>query len=300
MAFAEDVRSWRYRDVVLLVDDPAHSAIATMARLWGNNGLRIRVLGPGDAESDRLSSAALGGLDATLVLMVEDKAGAVEAREHVLWASLQDKYCGDAQRAGQHFAAITTGGNRLAELALLHRYHKVFSDSSGVDDIHRVFGFTGLVTAMLTGVDPGRLLTKVKAMADACRTDRLDANPGISLGVLLGSMAKHGRNHVILLASKSLRPMSTWIGQLLSAATLRLEQDERKSSSGPGMRIWPEIHPIACSCRCRLTTIHPPSPRSRWNPSISPDIPSCKSRCMTSSTSWRRCIAGRWPRWWQP
>lgn len=247
MAFAEDVRSWRYRDVVMLVDDPAHSAIATMARLWGNNGLRMRVLGPGDAESDRLSSAALGGLDATLVLMVEDKAGAVEAREHVLWAALQDKYCGDAQRAGQHFAAITTGGNRLAELALLHRYHKVFSDSSGVDDIHRVFGFTGLVTAMLAGVDPGRLLTKVKAMADACRTDRLDANPGISLGVLLGSMAKHGRNHVILLASKSLRPLSTWIGQLLSAATrtgraeILVGTGDENLASNPPNRVFVQV-----------------------------------------------------------
>jgi ribose 5-phosphate isomerase B len=247
MAFAEDVRSWRYRDVVLLVEDPAHSAIATMARLWGSHGLRMHVLGPSDTEPGRLPSAALGGVDATLVLVVEDEAGAVEAREHLLWAALQDKYCGDAQRAGQHFAAITTGGSRPAELALLHRYHKVFSESSGLDDIHRVFGFAGLVTAMLAGVDPGRLLAKVKAMADACRIDRLEANPGVSLGVLLGSMAKHGRNHVILLVSQSLRPISTWIGQLLSAATrsgraeILVGTGDRTPTSNPPNRVFVQL-----------------------------------------------------------
>jgi len=56
-------------------------------------------------------------------------------------------------------------------------------------------------------------------MAEVCRGDQLESNPGTSLGILLGAMAKQGRNKVTLLASPSLLSLGPWISQLLSAST---------------------------------------------------------------------------------
>jgi ribose 5-phosphate isomerase B len=217
MSFAEDVRQGHARQLILLVDDPAKSSVVALARLWGGSGLRLQVLGGVDADGEPPSPRAPSGLDSSVILVIDDKNRMPSGREQALWSELHDKYCGDAQRAGRHFAAIAAPGSRLAEIARLHRYDKVFSEPAGTNDCHRIFGLAGLLTGMLCGVDPTRVLARTKAMAEACRSERLDSNPGVSLGVLVGAMAKHGRNRVTLLVSHSLQPMRGWIGQAFAS-----------------------------------------------------------------------------------
>ena len=78
--------------------------------------------------------------------------------------------------------------------------------------------------ATLLGLDPARLLARTKAMVESCRGDRLEENPGASLGVLLGALAKHGRNKLTLLPSKSLLPLGPWIARVLALATGRRDK----------------------------------------------------------------------------
>jgi RpiB/LacA/LacB family sugar-phosphate isomerase len=220
-AFAEHVRQARLKDVILLLDSEKDSAIASVCRAWGTSGMSIHVV-PAKGAGRRSHSDDTIHLESTLVLLCSPAARMskeLQGEEHRLWSTMLDHCLGNAQRAGQHFAALTTSGSDLAHVAESHRYAKVFSDPSGVPECFGVLGFAGLVPAMLAGLDPVRLVARAKAMAEACQGERLEDNPGASLGVLLGAMAKHGRDKLTVLASKSLEPLVQWIALLMQRAT---------------------------------------------------------------------------------
>ena len=223
-SFAREVRRLPLKDLVLLVEDGTHSPAAAMTRACGFNGLRVHIVGAANSGVDPAGPDALPEhlqLGNTFVLVVAKPGGspAIEAAERSLWSKFLAKYADSAERAGQHFAAITTADSRLAGIAREHCYRKVFLDATDVHILFGLLGFEGLVPAALLGHDPARLLARATVMADACRKDQLEANPGASLGILLGSMAKHGRHKLTLLLSKSLQPLGTWIAQMLDSAT---------------------------------------------------------------------------------
>jgi len=195
-----------------------------MARACSSRGTRVRVLSGSDPGADEPAPATLFEqvqLNTTFVLVV-GRSGAIkgiENTERLVWSRILERRDGDIERAGQHFAAITSVGGRLAEVARDHRYRRVFLDVPNVSDGFGLLGFEGLVPAALLGQDPAKLLARAAVMADACRSDRLEDNPGASLGVLLGSLAKHGRHKLTLLLSKTLSPLGTWIARLFADAT---------------------------------------------------------------------------------
>ena len=218
------VRQARFRDLVLVVEDAERSAAVDVARFWGSGSgaLRLHVLGSGEPSALATLEQSVH-LDTALVLSI---AGAgpctvVESKEQRLWSRMLELCGGDAKRAGSHFAAITSRQTRLAEIAESHHYRQVFLSAAGIDEAFTALGFEGFVPAMLLGLDPLRLLARTKAMVESCRGDRLEENPGASLGVLLGALAKHGRNKLTLLPSKSLLPLGPWIAQVLALATGR-------------------------------------------------------------------------------
>jgi RpiB/LacA/LacB family sugar-phosphate isomerase len=223
-AFAREARHLPLRDLVVLPADATGSGAAAIARACGGSGVRVHVVGAADPGSASSGHAALPErlrLNAAFVLVVSKRGerDGVAAREQALWSKFLTKYSGDAERAGQHFAAITTADDPLAEIARAHRYRKVFVDTADAGEGFGLLGFEGLVPAAVLGQDPARLLARAKVMADACRRERLEDNPGASLGILLGSMAKHGRHKLTLLLSKSWQPFGAWIAQLLAATT---------------------------------------------------------------------------------
>ncbi len=220
--FAAEIRHARFKDLILVVEDAQNSPTATVARIWSSEsgGLRLHVL----RNEDRSALTAVEEsvpFETALVLIVAGTGirKSVENKERLLWARMLDIYGGDAKRAGRHFVAIAPARDRLAEIAGGHRYRKVFPAADGVGECFGALGFEGLVPAVLLGLDPARLLARTRAMVEACRSDRFEDNPGASLGILLGAMAKHGRYKLTLLASKSLLSLGPWIAQVLACAT---------------------------------------------------------------------------------
>ena len=226
-SFTAEIRQARMRDLILLVDDAQNSAAAAVARFWGSGSgaLRLHVLASGD-HSALASLEKSIHLDTALVLAIAGAGPckAVESREQLLWSKMLELNGGDAKKAGSQFAAISCAQSRLTAIAQAHHYRKVFLGAAGIDAVFSGLGFEGVVPAALLGVDAGRLLTRTKAMVEACRGDRLEENPGASLGVLLGALAKHGRYKLTLLPSKSLLPLAPWIARALAVATGKNER----------------------------------------------------------------------------
>ena len=219
-SFIEEVRKARFTDLIVLVEGAERSPIIPLLQLWGSGGLALHILTSGKrlALTDLEASVQLR---TALVLAFAESGSsqAVAKMESLLWTKMLDLYAGDAKRAGGHFAAIAPAQSPLAEIAQAHNYRRAFVDAGEVGDSFRVLGFEGLVPAALFGIDPGRLLARAMAMVESCRGARLEDNPGVNLGILLGAMAKHGRFKLTLLVSKSLLAMGPWIAELLSVAT---------------------------------------------------------------------------------
>ncbi len=217
---AREARRLPVKDLVLLVEDPLASAAVTMGRICGGGGPRLHVVGPagpvGDGEDPETLSERVRR-STTLVLVATRSAHCpeLEAQEARLWTAVLASCGGDAPRAGKRFVAACGEGDWQA-LAREHHYRQCFVHDGPPNEDLALLGLGGLVTAALLGVDGDRLLQRAGAMATSCRKERVEDNPGVSLGILLGAMAKHGRRKLTLLLSRSLWPLGPWIARLLS------------------------------------------------------------------------------------
>ena len=56
-------------------------------------------------------------------------------------------------------------------------------------------------------------------MAKDCRESDAAKNPGVSLGLALGTAAKNGRDKVTLIASPAIYDLGAWLEQLIAEST---------------------------------------------------------------------------------
>jgi RpiB/LacA/LacB family sugar-phosphate isomerase len=218
-SLAVNVRQARLKDLVVLgraEDAPALAA----CRIWASasGGLRLHVLGEDASALATLESST--DLQSAFVLVVADEPAdkSIEGKERQVWARMLDLCGGDAERAGKQFAAVVPPQSPFEEIAHAHHYGEIFHSPAGVAESFSVLGYAGLVPATLFGLDVNRLLARAQAMAESCRSERLDTNPGVSLGLLIGALAKHSRNKLTLLLSKSLRTLGPWIADVMASA----------------------------------------------------------------------------------
>jgi hypothetical protein len=77
-----------------------------------------------------------------------------------------------------------------------------------------------MVPAALTGLDVKKLLDRADEMRAACGPDvRAEENPAAWLGVVLGELAKVGRDKLTLITSPSILPFGDWAEQLIAEST---------------------------------------------------------------------------------
>lgn len=124
------------------------------------------------------------------------------------------------EQAARHFMAITDPGTELDEEARAAGYWRVFY---GVPDIGGRFSALsdfGMAPAAIMGLDTKRLLESAGRMAAACRPEApLEANPGVVLGAILGTLATAGRDKLTLVASPPLGGFGAWLEQLVAEST---------------------------------------------------------------------------------
>jgi transaldolase/glucose-6-phosphate isomerase len=78
----------------------------------------------------------------------------------------------------------------------------------------------GLVPAAVMGVDLKALLTSTLKMVRSCGTDvPPSANPGVTLGVILGLMAAKGRDKLTIITSPGISDIGAWLEQLIAEST---------------------------------------------------------------------------------
>lgn len=132
------------------------------------------------------------------------------------WASASEQLA----NPGDHFIAITDPGSSLARLADERGFRTTIIADPDVGGRYSALSAFGLVPAGIVGADVQRLLASARTAAEACGPSAPAAsNPGIVLGVALGSAATSGRVVAHFDASDPAGSLPIWIEQLIAEST---------------------------------------------------------------------------------
>src|SRR5579885_2490434 len=124
------------------------------------------------------------------------------------------------ERAGHHFIAITDPGTPLESRAGQLRFRRVYHGIPSIGGRYSALSDFGLVPHAAAGLDTEKLLRRAAIMVEACKNPHTRQNPGILLGLILGTAAKvFNRNKVTLLCSRSIYDLGAWLEQLLAEST---------------------------------------------------------------------------------
>ena len=218
--FAGEVRDEGFRSAVLLGMGGSSLAPEVFGRVLGlaDDGLELHVLDSTDPTAVLAVEAAVD-LDRTLFVVASKSGGTTEtAAFHSYFYERVRARCGE--HAGAHFVAITDEGTSLENQALDQSFRAVFVNPGDIGGRYSALSFFGLVPAALMGADLARLLDGVDAMAAACGPDVPVAdNAALRLGVVLGELARHGRDKLTLVCAPPLAALGGWIEQLVAEST---------------------------------------------------------------------------------
>ncbi len=123
-------------------------------------------------------------------------------------------------KAGSHFIAITDPKTRLHVRAKAERFRGIYFAWHESPGRFSALSNLGLVPAALLGVEVEQLLQRAQIMAHSCASCvPPELNPGVRLGVTLGTLAEEGRDKVTLVLGPALTALGPWLEQLISEST---------------------------------------------------------------------------------
>jgi transaldolase/glucose-6-phosphate isomerase len=125
-----------------------------------------------------------------------------------------------AGRDGSRFIAITDPGSHMQQVAEQDGFRKIFYGVPSIGGRYSALSDFGMVPAAVMGVDAPRFLDQAESMALACSyCVPTNKNPGVLLGVLLGTLAQAKRDKVTIIASPGIFDLGAWLEQLLAEST---------------------------------------------------------------------------------
>jgi len=128
-----------------------------------------------------------------------------------------------SEHAGTRFMAVTDPGSRMEQVAAAHRFRRVLAGVPSIGGRYSALSDFGMAPAAIMGLDVGRFLGHAVAMTGRCGASVPPAeNPGVLLGIVLGVLARRGRDKVTLAVSPGIAGLGVWLEQLLAESTGKL------------------------------------------------------------------------------
>jgi glucose-6-phosphate isomerase len=222
--FGDAIREAGFRTAVVMGMGGSSLAPDVLHRTFGTTEgyLDLRIL---DSTDPAAVAAAVDDLDPLSTLwIVASKSGTTTeplAFQADAWARIDAalEAGGSGQAPGEFMVAITDPGASVEAIPHSDGFREVFLNPPNVGGRYSALTYVGLVPASLIGLDLDALLASADAMLGRCREPEPTDNPGVALGILLGTLAREGRDKVTFLADAELAAFGAWAEQLIAEST---------------------------------------------------------------------------------
>ena len=125
-----------------------------------------------------------------------------------------------ADKAGSRFVTITDPGSKLQLVAEADKFRHIFPGVPNIGGRYSALSNFGMVPAAVMGLDTKKFLERTEEMVQACASCvPVEENPGVMLGLILGTAAKAGRDKATIIASPGISDLGAWLEQLLAEST---------------------------------------------------------------------------------
>jgi transaldolase/glucose-6-phosphate isomerase len=242
---ADELRASGYDRALLLGMGGSSLAPEVFARTFGpaKGYLDVSVI---DSTDPQFILSWAGKLDysKTLFIVSTKSGGTVETLSFFKYFYNRTVEAIGADKAGEHFLAITDPGSKLADLAGEYDFRDTFLNDPDIGGRYSALSYFGLVPAALLGVDLKRLLDR--ALQAGCDCGDPDCSgggkgsasgpaagakhsggsgdPGALLGTIMGLLASGKapgprRDKLTIFTSPELESIGDWVEQLIAEST---------------------------------------------------------------------------------
>ena len=222
--FAAGIREAGFRNAVVMGMGGSSLAPDVLHRTFGvePGWLELRILDSTDPDAVRAILDPLDPLE-TLYIVASKSGTTTEplAFQAAAWARLEAalRARGSDQSPAEFMVAITDPGKGVEAIPHHDDLREVFLNPPDIGGRYSALTYVGLVPAALLGLDLDALLPRATAMLDRCRDPEPTTNPGVSLGLAMGALARAGRDKLAFLADPAIRSFGAWAEQLIAEST---------------------------------------------------------------------------------
>jgi len=122
------------------------------------------------------------------------------------------------ENPGDRFVAITDPGSKMEQVAKNDGFRYIFYGDPQIGGRYSALSNFGVVAATVAGLHVSQLFEEAaKAVAQAKQP--VENNPGVQLGLLLGSAANAGRDKFTIFTSPEIYDLGAWLEQLIAEST---------------------------------------------------------------------------------
>jgi len=219
-AFASEVRADGFTDVLLLGMGGSSLCPEVLAESFGPQAgaPRLHVLDSTDP-AQVVSVEQRVALATTLVIVASKSGSTLEP--NIFNAYFFDRMVAavGATEAPRHFVAITDPNSKLEAAATRDRFRGTFSGVASIGGRYSALSPFGLVPAAVMGLDLARWVASATDMAEKCALPAVDENPGVALGLVMGTAARLGVNKLTAIVSPRIYDLGAWLEQLVAEST---------------------------------------------------------------------------------
>ncbi|MBM3278256.1 MAG: bifunctional transaldolase/phosoglucose isomerase [Candidatus Handelsmanbacteria bacterium] len=124
------------------------------------------------------------------------------------------------EKAGAHFIAVTDPGSRMEIDARERGFRQICMGVPSIGGRYSALSNFGMVPAALMGLKVRDFLERTERVVHSCASCVPPReNPGVVLGIILGELARAGRDKVTIAASPGISDLGAWLEQLLAEST---------------------------------------------------------------------------------
>ncbi len=214
-----DVRSSDFQSVLLLGMGGSSLCPEVLAKTFGPQpGFpELHIVDSTDPAEVKAARDAVD-LAKTLVVVASKSGTTLEPNILKQFFFDQVRHVVGAADGGSHFIAITDPGSKMEQVAKDDKFRGIFYGDPQIGGRYSALSNFGMVAATVTGLKVDKLLAEAAKAVAAAKLAVAD-NPGVQLGLLLGTAANAGRDKITIFTSPEIGDLGAWLEQLIAEST---------------------------------------------------------------------------------